>query len=304
MPDTLLAADYIIPPLAGNRTNFMDEGHMKNPAFRTNMGANPGFGAGQALTQTFPLLFFFALFLFVSSAGAAPSLTPRATGLLKSARTRIAGELADKGFSLGQPVFMRIFKIPGELEVWLKKDNSFHLFKKYPICCYSGYPGPKLMEGDWQSPEGFYTVSARQMNPNSSYHLAFNVGYPNSFDRARNRTGSSIMVHGECSSRGCFAMGNRQMEEIYLLAHSALSAGQDHFDLHIFPFRLTARNLFKFRSSPWIGFWKKLRAGFDYFELNHRPPTVAVVDGNYIIEAQSLTVAMAPLQTKSHREKE
>ncbi len=202
-------------------------------------------------------------------------------------------ELMEKEFSLGQPLFVRIFKIPGTLEVWLKKDNRYQLFKEYPICCYSGYPGPKLQEGDWQSPEGFYSVSARQMNPNSSYHLAFNVGYPNSFDQARNRTGSSIMVHGECSSRGCFAMGNRQMEEIYLLAHSALTAGQQYFSLHIFPFKLTARNLFKFRSSPWIGFWKKMRPEFDYFEQHHRIPAIAVIDGNYIINTATYKVAMA-----------
>ncbi len=271
---------------------------MKTPASHKNLMTTPVPGKNKFTGKTLCLLLLLGLFLFIPPAFATPSLTPRTAGLLKNAKTRITSELADKGFSLGQPVFMRIFKIPGELEVWLKKDDTFHLFKKYPICCYSGYPGPKLMEGDWQSPEGFYLVSARQMNPNSSYHLAFNVGYPNTFDRARNRTGSSIMVHGECSSRGCFAMGNSQMEEIYLLAHSALTAGQHHFDLHIFPFRLTARNLFKFRSSPWIGFWKKLRPGFDYFELNHRPPAVAVVDGNYIIGPESFNVAMASPQAK------
>ncbi len=250
------------------------------------------------------LTLLLGLFLFIAPSFAAPTLTPRAAELLRSAKIRITNELTDKGFTLGQPIFMRIFKIPGDLEVWIKKDDTFDFFKKYAICCYSGYPGPKLMEGDWQSPEGFYSVSANQMNPNSNYHLAFNVGYPNTFDRARNRTGSAIMVHGECSSRGCFAMGNSQMEEIYLLAHSALTAGQQHFDLHIFPFRLTARNLFKFRSSPWIGFWKKLRPGFDYFEHNHRLPKVAVIDGNYIIKPESFKVAMAlPLERKPKEKK-
>jgi len=265
---------------------------MKTPASHENLMTTPVSGKRKSMRKILCLLLG-SLFFFITSSFARPSLTPKAAGLLQSAELRITNELTDKGFTLGQPVFMRIFKIPGELEVWLKKDDTFHLFKTYAICCYSGYPGPKLMEGDWQSPEGFYSVSGSQMNPNSSYHLAFNIGYPNTFDRARNRTGSSIMVHGECSSRGCFAMGNSQMEEIYLLAHSALTAAQHHFDLHIFPFRLTARNLFKFRSSPWIGFWKKLRPGFDYFELNHRPPTVAVVDGNYIIGQESFNVAMA-----------
>ncbi|HHB75190.1 MAG TPA: hypothetical protein ENK84_01410, partial [Desulfobulbus sp.] len=218
---------------------------MTTPAFHKNLMMPPV--PDKKKSAKILCLFLLGLFLIIPPAFAAPSLTPRAAGLLKSAKIRISSELTDKGFALGQPVFMRIFKIPGELEVWIKKAGTFRLFKKYAVCCYSGYPGPKLMEGDWQSPEGFYSVSGSQMNPNSSYHLAFNVGYPNTFDRARNRTGSSIMVHGECSSRGCFAMGNSQMEEIYLLAHAALTAGQHHFDLHIFPFRLTARNLFKFR---------------------------------------------------------
>jgi murein L,D-transpeptidase YafK len=238
------------------------------------------------------IFLFLALTLPTAGYTASPPVTPRAQALMHSTRTRIEQDLQKSGFHLGAPVFVRIFKIPGTLEVWLDRNGHFQLFKKYSICSYSGYPGPKLMEGDWQSPEGFYTVSARQMNPNSSYHLAFNVGYPNDFDRARKRTGSSIMVHGECSSRGCFAMGNKQMEEIYLLAHAALSAGQKEFSLHIFPFRLTARNLFKFRSSPWIGFWKKLRPGYDYFEQFHTTPVVTVVDGNYHIQGAPFKVAM------------
>jgi len=212
--------------------------------------------------RAFFMVFFLSLVLSVQSPCAASPLTPRAASMLNNVKTRVVRELSAKGLALGQPIFVRIFKMPGTLEIWVMDDKQYRLYKEYPICCYSGYPGPKLQEGDWQSPEGFYTVSARQLNPNSSYHLSFNVGYPNAFDRARNRTGSSIMVHGECSSRGCFAMGNNQMEEIYLLAHSALAAGQQRFGLHIFPFKLSARNLFKFRSSPWIGFWKKLQPGF------------------------------------------
>jgi murein L,D-transpeptidase YafK len=228
-----------------------------------------------------------------STTWAAPPLTPKATTLLGNTKPRLTQELQDKGFTLGQPLFVRILKMEGTLEVWLQKHNKYQLFKEYPICSYSGYPGPKLQEGDWQSPEGFYSVSARQMNPNSNYHLSFNIGYPNKFDREKERTGSSIMVHGECSSRGCFAMGNKQMEEIYLLAHSALTRGQERFGVHIFPFALTARNLFKFRSSPWIGFWKELQPGFDSFEQNHQVPEIVVEQGNYLVADKTMRVAMA-----------
>lgn len=209
--------------------------------------------------------------------------TPRANRIMTKVKFKVENELAAKGFELGQPLFMRIFKMDGELEVWMKKDGRFELFKKYPVCNYSGYPGPKLYEGDWQSPEGFYTVSADQMNPNSLYHLSFNVGYPNAFDKERKRTGSAIMVHGSCSSRGCFAMGNSRMEEIYLLAHSALGENQKSFSLHIFPFRMTNRNMSKFNSSPWFGFWKNLQEGYNAFEMNHQVPVITAKKGKYLV---------------------
>jgi murein L,D-transpeptidase YafK len=211
---------------------------------------------------------------------------------MTKAKSRVLDELADKGFQLGQPLFMRLFKMPGELEVWMQKDGQFQLFKTYSICTYSGYPGPKLYEGDWQSPEGFYTVTRRRMNPNSQYHLSFDIGYPNAFDKERKRTGSSIMVHGGCCSGGCFAMSNGRMEEIYLLAHSALSASQESFSIHIFPFRMTARNMSKYSSSPWIGFWKNLQEGYNAFEMSHQVPMITANQGKYMVNEQ-LTLAMS-----------
>jgi len=225
--------------------------------------------------------------------------TPKANAIMRQAKARIMGALTKNDFQLGQPVFMRIFKMEGELEVWIRKNGSYALFKTYPICSYSGYPGPKLYEGDWQSPEGFYRVSASQMNPNSRYHLSFNVGYPNAFDKARKRTGSCIMVHGGCSSRGCFAMGNEQMEEIYLLAHSALSHGQKNFSLHIFPFRMTAHNMAQFKSSPWFGFWKNLQQGYSAFEISHQVPLITADNGKYIV-SDHLQLAMSDKDGRQH----
>ena len=82
-------------------------------------------------------------------------------------------------------------------------------FATYPICLWSGRLGPKLREGDRQAPEGFYTVSAEQLNPNSRWHRSFSLGFPNAFDQAHGRTGSFIMVHGGCPSIGCYAMTDR-----------------------------------------------------------------------------------------------
>ncbi|MFP7755354.1 L,D-transpeptidase family protein [Thermodesulfobacteriota bacterium B35] len=223
---------------------------------------------------------------------ASPPISPRASALMAETRPALERELAARELRLGDPIFIRIFKIPGTLEVWIRSGPAFILFKRYPICSYSGYPGPKLHEGDWQSPEGFYTVSARRMNPNSDYHLAFNIGYPNELDRQLHRTGSAIMVHGECSSRGCFAMGNLGMNEIYLLAHAALAGGQEKFSVHVFPFPLTDDNLKKFASSPWIDFWKSLQPGYLAFEQSRTVPLVTVRDGRYVTAAPATRLAL------------
>lgn len=236
-----------------------------------------------ALLCTLFLCMVMTLSTGLSNAQAEMPTSPRANALMTKAKSRVVNDLAAKDLQLGQPVFMRIFKMAGELQVWMKKEGKYKLFKTYFICNYSGYPGPKLYEGDWQSPEGFYTVSTEQMNPNSLYHLSFNIGYPNAFDKARKRTGSLIMVHGGCSSRGCFAMSNNQIEELYLLAHSALVRGQSSFSLHIFPFRMTSANMLKFNSSPWIGFWKNLQQGYNAFEMSHQVPVITAEKGKYLV---------------------
>ncbi len=237
-----------------------------------------------------PLLFFCALMSVTccttppaSSAADLPT-TPRAETLMSQTRQKIEKELKEKGFAVGQPVYVRIFKLPGTLELWMDKGHgSYDLFKTYKVCNYSGFPGPKVNEGDWQSPEGFYNVSAKQMKPNSQYHLAFDVGYPNDFDASNNRSGSLIMVHGDCQSVGCFAMTDNRIEEIYLLTHAALLRGQEQFSVHIFPFALTPQNMKKFAASPWIKFWKSLEPGFSAFEHYRQVPEVAVANGEYVI---------------------
>ena len=210
--------------------------------------------------------------------------TSKADRLMTQAEPRVKKELARKGMRLGQPVFMRIFKLSKQLELWLYSRGKFKLFKTYPICNYSGYVGPKLAEGDWQSPEGFYTVSAEQMNPQSRFHLSFNIGYPNRSDAERSCTGSAIMVHGNCVSQGCFAMGNEQIEEIYLLAYQAFLQGQEQFSIHIFPFPMTRENLVKYRSSPWYDFWSNLAAGYNAFEQTRQVPTISTAGGRYVLE--------------------
>ena len=187
-------------------------------------------------------------------------------------------ELATAGFALGDPAFIRIFKEELELELWLKPkgEKQFKLWKTWPIVAMSGKLGPKLKEGDGQAPEGFYGVNAKAMNPQSSFHLSFNVGYPNAFDQAQKRTGAFIMVHGNKVSIGCFAMTDPVIEPIYLVVESALSSGQKEVPIHIFPFRLTDEHMAvaELKESPWLDFWKNLREGYNLFEQNGVPPLV------------------------------
>jgi murein L,D-transpeptidase YafK len=194
--------------------------------------------------------------------------------------------LSAKGLQAQSPIFVRIFKEESELEVWKSRDDGrFHHFKTYPICTWSGDLGPKQTVGDRQSPEGFYAVANSQLNPRSQFHLSFNLGYPNAYDRSLGRTGDALMVHGDCKSVGCFAMTDGLVEEIYALAREALAGGQKQFAVHIFPFRMTRENMQRHQSSQWISFWKTLKDGYDTFEISRQVPSVAVCNRSYVVNA-------------------
>jgi murein L,D-transpeptidase YafK len=195
------------------------------------------------------------------------------------------GRLAKLGLTVGSPVFIRVFKAESELEVWVRKDSTYVLFATYPICHWAGTLGPKLREGDRQNPEGFYSVGRRQLHRIGRWPRSLNVGYPNAFDRANGRTGSYILVHGGCSSVGCFAMTNAVMDEVFALAEAALRKGQASIDLHVFPFRMTEANLASHARSTWIGFWRELQQGYDAFESTRTPPRVGLCDKRYVVEA-------------------
>ena len=197
--------------------------------------------------------------------------------------------LNKKGLSLGAPIFLRITKTQskrdrqGRLEAFVENDEGRFLpFKTWDICTYSGELGPKLKQGDGQSPEGFYFVKPGQMNPYSSYHLSFNLGYPNAYDRAHKRTGDYLMVHGDCVSIGCYAMTDKGIEEIYTLMAAALKGGQPFVRVHVFPFPMTEVNMKAYKADANIDFWKNLKTGWEWFEEKHRPPNVNVSQKRYI----------------------
>ncbi|WP_083841592.1 murein L,D-transpeptidase family protein [Pseudovibrio sp. FO-BEG1] len=229
-------------------------------------------------TAFFVMLAVFATYLLL------PYDLPGSANLTKVKEERLPALRADltfKGMELGSPVFLRVFKEESRLEAWVRSGKTYQPYKSWEICKYSGDLGPKLKEGDGQSPEGFYNVSARQLNPNSRYHLSFNLGFPNAFDQSLSRTGSYLMIHGNCLSIGCYAMTNQHIEEIYLLVEAALQSGQDTVPVHIFPFEMTEENLSKHSSSKWHPFWRNLKQGYDLFEQNRIPPAVSAQEGQY-----------------------
>ncbi|MGI9426717.1 MAG: L,D-transpeptidase family protein [Hyphomicrobiaceae bacterium] len=193
--------------------------------------------------------------------------------------------LAQHGLKLGAPVFVRIFKRDFELELWMKRDGRFHLFQTYPICKWSGRLGPKLREGDHQSPEGFYTVTNGAMNPDSRWHRSFNLGFPNTYDRQHGRTGSFLMVHGGCSSVGCYAVTNAAIDEIWTITKAAFRGGQKRFHVHAYPFRMTASNIAAAPRSGWSSFWQDLKQGSDAFEHTWLPPRIYNCRGQYVVTA-------------------
>jgi murein L,D-transpeptidase YafK len=223
-------------------------------------------------------------------AGCNPAGTPTAGGRhMQPLSQRMLTELETKNMEKGSPILMRIFKEEAELEVWKQdKTGRFALLRTYPICRWSGELGPKVKQGDRQAPEGFYTIAPALMNPNSNYYLAINTGFPNDYDRANERTGALLMIHGDCSSSGCYAMTDEQIAEIYALARESFSGGQKSFQVQAFPFRMTPLNMARHRNSPHLAFWRMLKQGYDHFEVRHVEPRVNVCEKRYVFDAEPM----------------
>jgi murein L,D-transpeptidase YafK len=207
---------------------------------------------------------------------------------LKPLPAALVAEIEAKNMPRESPILVRIFKEESELEVW-KQDatGQFALLRTYPVCRWSGELGPKVKEGDRQAPEGFYTITPGQMNPQSNYYLAFNLGFPNAYDKANDRTGAFLMVHGDCSSAGCYAMTDEQIQEIYALGRDSFMGGQKSFQVQAYPFHMTALNMAKHRNNPNLAFWRMIKEGNDHFEVTKAEPHVDVCEKHYVFDART-----------------
>jgi len=240
---------------------------------RYNRRLKPGLGA--VLIAMLIFLCLPAVFAF-AEAGTPPS-SRRSDAAYAAQTPQLERDLAAAGLELGSPVYLRITKQPPELTAYVADaSGAFRAFRTWPVCSVSGGLGPKLREGDGQAPEGFYAVNSAQMNPSSSYHLSFNLGYPNAFDRANDRTGSFLMVHGSCVSIGCFAMTDPVIEEVWTLMQAAFEGGQSSVDVHIFPFPMTDENLTAQWGSAHLPFWTSLAPAWTQFDATARVPKVTV----------------------------
>jgi murein L,D-transpeptidase YafK len=200
-------------------------------------------------------------------------------------KTSIVEKMKSMGSDPHKGTLIRIFKESNELEVWKETAaGGYKLFSSYEICAWSGGLGPKVVEGDRQSPEGFYNITPALMNPNSNYYLAFNTGFPNKFDRAWGRTGSNLMIHGDCSSRGCYSMTDESIAEIYAIVRESFSGGNTAVQLQIFPFRMTPHNLAAHASDANMPFWQNIKEGYDRFELSRKPPVWDVCEKRYVFD--------------------
>lgn len=207
--------------------------------------------------------------------------------LEKQVKPKIEKRFTDRNLQLGDPVYVRIFKQESILEIWVKDGPHYRFYKAWPICKYSGRLGPKLREGDKQAPEGFYNVTLDDLNPDSQFHLSFNLGFPNAYDAYLDRTGSFLMVHGGCRSTGCYAMTDKGIEEIYTIVEQALLNGQSQVPVHIFPFQMNATNMAFHATKPWINFWRNLQEGYELFNQSLMPPSVFAQNGRYVFGPSS-----------------
>lgn len=215
------------------------------------------------------------------------SMDLSATAEAPKLSSKVKAEMASKGMKQESPVLVRIFKQESELEVWkVDKSGAYALFKTYPMCRWSGKLGPKMKSGDRQAPEGFYHVSAGMLNPNSQYYVSFNLGYPNRLESALGYTGEALMVHGACSSSGCYAMTDQQVGEIYAVVQKALESGQSRFQVQAYPFRMTAKNMALHKDDENMPFWRTLKEGYDSFELTKRQPKVSVCGRRYVFNTE------------------
>jgi murein L,D-transpeptidase YafK len=193
----------------------------------------------------------------------------------------MAAEFFSRNLELGSPVFIRVYKQTSEMQLWVQQGSHYVLFKTYGICRWAGGLGPKFYEGDNQSPEGLYHITSSDLIVNPRWDRAMNINYPNNFDRANGRTGSSILIHGKCASIGCFAIQDANVEEVYAAVRAALHNGQARVPVLVLPFRFAEVAPSVNDTLKMDNFWIDLRRADLLFDRDRIPPAAWLCDGRY-----------------------
>ena len=256
----------------------------------------------QLLSRTFGLFLVVVAGLFLASCqdGSIDDFSPKATRPLPQ---KIIDKMKAKGMAKNAPIYIRVFKDEHVVEVWKQKTTGkYDLIANYNICAWSGTLGPKFKQGDRQAPEGFYPIRPHNMNPASKYFLALNTGFPNAYDRSHGRSGSDLMIHGACSSSGCFSVTDDNVAEIYAFARDAFAGGQQEIMLELMPFRMTPEKMAVYRKHKAFEFWNMVKEGYDYFELTKIPPKVGFCEKKYVFNrgisgGNGSEACPAPVQT-------
>jgi murein L,D-transpeptidase YafK len=199
-------------------------------------------------------------------------------------------------------IYIRSFKYDSQLEIWVSNSRKepYRLFKTYRVCALAGSLGPKRMQGDYQVPEGFYYIN--EFNPNSNYHLSLGINYPNISDRILAdpiKPGGDIYIHGSCVTVGCIPVTDEQIDEIYILAAHAKSAGQDYIPVHIFPIKYNSKKSVDYLATltktdeKLKTFASRLEAVYDHFEVTRQLPVIMTDSrGDYQFDGLSKKVVV------------
>jgi murein L,D-transpeptidase YafK len=202
----------------------------------------------------------------------------------------LQAELRRGGFEPNFQLLINAYKSEGKLELWLKPEGQtkYRLFKTYEFCARSGTLGPKVIEGDGQTPEGFYHVNV--FNPLSNFHLSLGLDYPNKVDLVRtgtnNKPGYDIYIHGNCVTIGCIPLTDEKIKEVYIIAVEARNNGQTKIPVNLFPFRMSEANLKKYCAQfpRQAEFWKTLQRGYQNFEQSKTLSNVKQIKGTYLVK--------------------
>lgn len=202
-------------------------------------------------------------------------------------KTRLALQKIDtNAFDL----YLRVFKMEQVVEVWAKSRNEtvYKQVENFPVCSSVGTIGPKLRQGDYQIPEGFYLLT--EFNPASEFHLSLKINYPNRRDSIvgeKGNLGGMIFIHGGCETIGCVPLGNDNVSRLYIYAMKSRQTGCDSLPVHIYPARLNFANYRMLIQNQDMKanhrFWGSLRTSYLFFEEYGNLPKIEVNEnGEYL----------------------